>query len=207
MSNKEANKLISAGKIKVNQKTVFENCVIKEEDEISINGETIRPAKKFILMKYYKPVGKVSSLSPKVNDSLYDRFKDYLPLCIAGRLDKYSEGLLLLTNDGKWAQELTHPHFEKPKTYLVRVDKAITEAFIFHMRDGVEIMGQKTKAALCKQLQEFEFEITLTEGKNRQIRRMCRKQGYRVKSLKRLSAGNYKLGTLKPDEMEMLNFS
>ncbi len=207
MSNKQAKQLIAEGLVHVNKQAVSENVVIKEEDEIAVGQKVLRPRKNTILIKYHKPVGRVSSLNPKVKHSLHERFKDHLPLCIAGRLDKNSEGLLLLTNNGKWAQEITHPLYEKEKTYVVKVDKAIDAVFLENMRNGIEIMGQKTKPATCKPLDAFQFEIRLKEGKNRQIRRMCRKQGFRVLLLKRISVGPFQLGHLLPDDLEMLNFT
>jgi 23S rRNA pseudouridine2604 synthase len=205
-SNKQAQNIIENGRIKLNGITIIENLELTDDAEIELDEKTIRKRKAYKLIKYYKPVGKVSSLNPHVKDSLYEKFKDLLPLFIAGRLDKNSEGLLILTNHGKLVQELIHPDNLKQKTYEVAVDKELNETFLNNMRNGIEIMGKLTKPATCEQMSPFCFKIALTEGKNKQIRRMCKKQNYRVINLKRLSIDNYSLNSLKPDAFEMLNF-
>lgn len=205
MSNKLAKTKLSEGSVKINGITVYTNVLVSGKDQIELNDVVIRSAQKHILILYYKPVGKISSLSPDVKDSLYNRFKEYLPLCIAGRLDKNSEGLLLLTNNGKLAQQITHPLHFKTKTYEVSVDKPVTEAFLENMRNGIEIMGKTTRPCKCEKTAICRFEISLTEGRNKQIRRMCKKQNYRVVELKRWSVDCYNLNKLLPDTFEMLN--
>jgi 23S rRNA pseudouridine2604 synthase len=118
----------------------------------------------------------------------------------AGRLDKESEGLLLLSNDGKYIQSLSSPIKEKEKEYIVTVNKSITDVFIDKMGAGVDIMICKTKPCFIEKNSEFEFRIILTEGKNRQIRRMCKALGYLVARLIRVRIDIIELGDLKPGE-------
>lgn len=183
-SNKQARALLAQHKVQIAGEIITENIEIDHTSEITVSGKIIRH--KPIYLKYYKPVGFVSSLNEKVADSLFPVFKDHLPLVIAGRLDKNSEGLLLLTNDGKWAKHITDPSTLKEKEYLVKVDRAIDHAFVKKMSTGVDIGFYKTKACKCWMIDEFSFRIILTEGKNKQIRRMCKALDHKVVFLKRL---------------------
>ncbi|MFO0357061.1 MAG: pseudouridine synthase [Sphingobacteriaceae bacterium] len=203
-TNKMAKKLIESGAVKVNGKAITANIEISETDQIEVNGEVARSKKKYTYIKFHKPLGYVSSLNPNVKNSLFHFFKDRLPLSIAGRLDKFSEGLLILTNDGKWQKQLTDPESGKEKEYVVTVNKAIDDDFLIKMSSGVDIGICKTKACRCYKTQSHEFKIILTEGKNKQIRRMCKTLGYSVLSLKRTRISNIHLTSLKPGEM--LNF-
>ena len=124
-----------------------------------------------------------------------------------GRLDKESEGLLLLTNNGKIFDKTLRAENNIEKEYLVTVDKQITEYFICQMADGVIIMGQKTKKAVVEKLTDFEFRIILTQGLNRQIRRMCYKLGYEVEKLIRIRIGPVLLGDLAPSEIRYFDYT
>jgi 23S rRNA pseudouridine2604 synthase len=183
-SNKQARAMIQAQRVRVNSEIISENVELDHVSEIAVDGKIVRY--KPIYFKYYKPVGKVSSLNPNVADSLYSVFKDHLPLVIAGRLDKTSEGLLIVTNDGKWARHITDPNTLKEKEYRVKVDKELDRNFTKKMSDGVDIGFYITKPCKCWMIDEFSFGIILTEGKNKQIRRMCKSLGYKVTFLKRV---------------------
>lgn len=203
-SNKEAKKLIEEGAVRVNNTIISTNLEIREIDKIELNDKEIKKEKNFVYIKYYKPVGLVSSLNKDVNDSLYTVFKDLLPLSIAGRLDKFSEGLLILTNNGKWQKQITDPSSKKEKEYVVEVDGIITEAFTTQMSIGLDIGIGVTKPCVCEKLSDQVFKIILTEGKNKQIRRMCKTLNYKVLKLKRVRIDQQFLDDLKPGEM--LNF-
>lgn len=203
-SNKEAKGFIENGHIILNGKPCTSNVEINETDRVELNGKLVRAEKSYTYIKFYKPVGYVSSLNPLIKDSLYPLFKDHLPLSIAGRLDKYSEGLLLLTNDGKWQQQITSPDSGKEKEYIVMVNKPITEQFIAQMSIGIDIGIGVTKPCICEKTDTSEFRIILTEGKNKQIRRMCKTLGYSVLKLKRIRIDHIEIQTLNPGEM--LNF-
>lgn len=183
-SNKQARLWLAQNKVRIGNQIITKNIEIDHTSEIAVDGKIVRHAP--IYLKYYKPVGSVSSLNEHVKDSLFEVFKDHLPLTIAGRLDKNSEGLLLLTNDGKWAKHITDPTTLKEKEYLVKVDKEIDAEFIKKMSAGVDIGFYRTKPCKCRIIDEHNFNIILTEGKNKQIRRMCKSLGNRVIGLKRI---------------------
>jgi 23S rRNA pseudouridine2604 synthase len=146
---------------------------------------------------FYKPAGFESTLNTRVEKNLSPFFKDYPDLAIAGRLDKQSEGLLLLSNDGKWIENLCNPKFEKEKEYIVTVDKNITNTFIERFINGVEIDGFVTKKCICEKIDQTTLRIILTEGKNRQIRKMCMVLGFNVLTLKRTRISTFFLSTLE----------
>ncbi|MDZ4664434.1 MAG: pseudouridine synthase [Bacteroidota bacterium] len=183
-TNKEAKALIAAKKVCVGTDIIDSNIELKDSDEITVDGKLV---KKYapVYIKYYKPVGYVSSLNENVKDSLFEVFKDHLPLTIVGRLDKSSEGLLILTNDGKWARQITDPKNHKEKEYIVKVEQKIDIPFTNKMGAGVDIGFYFTKPCKCWIIDEFTFGIILTEGKNKQIRRMCKSLEHRVVYLKR----------------------
>ncbi len=183
-TNKQARTLIAERRVSINDKIIEENVELDHTAEIAVDGEIVKH--KLVYIKYYKPVGSVSSLNQHVKDSLYSVFKDHLPLVIAGRLDKASEGLLLLTNDGKWAKRITDPENYKEKEYIVKVDRILEKDFSSKMRKGVDIGFYHTKPCECIVIDEITFKIILTEGKNKQIRRMCKALGYKVVFLKRV---------------------
>ncbi len=197
-SNKQARTLIAERRVRVENEVIEKNVLINHTSEIAVDGKIVRAKPRYY--KYYKPVGFVSSLNPNVTDSLYPIFKEHLPLVIAGRLDKASEGLLIVTNDGKWAKRITDPNTLKEKEYVVKVDKSINGDFAEKMSGGVDIGFYITRPCRCKILDEHTFNIILTEGKNKQIRRMCKSLGYKVTFLKRIridkiSIENQEVGT------------
>ncbi len=187
VSNKEAQKLIADGVIRINQLIVKENSEVNETDAIFLNGKCIREAKKLYYVAYYKPRGIETTLNKEIINNLHTVLNldfDYFPV---GRLDKESEGLLLLTNDGNLYNKLIDKQNNIPKTYLVEVNMEISDSLLPFLEKGVEIMGKRTLPCKTKQVNSTSFEITLVEGLNRQIRRMCYKAGYEVTKLKRTS--------------------
>lgn len=204
-SNKEAKHLISTGAVCVNTIQIKENIELQLNDEIKIHKAVVKNHHPFIYIAYHKPVGFVSSLNAEVDHSLYSVFKQYLPLYIAGRLDKYSDGLLLLSNDGKWVKAVTDPKNAKEKEYVVTVSKPIGDNFIKQMAVGVDIGICKTLPCQCNFINENTFSIILTEGKNKQIRRMCKTLGNQVTRLKRIRIDRIKLNDLQPGEIKVLN--
>jgi pseudouridine synthase len=204
-SNKEALLLIKEGKVKVNNMIIYENILLNSEDEIKINHKIVKATKSFVYIKYYKPVGLVSSLNKNVPHSLYSLFEKQLPLFIAGRLDKSSEGLLILTNDGKWLKKITDPNAFKEKEYIVELDKTFNENFLKQMRTGVDIKFYVTRPCFCEKINDTEFRIILTEGKNKQIRRMCKFFGYQVIRLKRIRIDTIMIKKMNPNDCQLLN--
>lgn len=203
--NKQAQALLEKGAVTINGNVVFTNIELKATDEVKLNDSVLQQQKSYRYFKYHKPVGLVSSLNGKVENSLYEVYKELMPLYIAGRLDKNSEGLMLLSDNGKWVKELTDPESLKEKVYEVRLNKRIDDVFIDHMKRGVDIKFYTTKACDCLAIDEYSFKITLTEGKNKQIRRMCKTLGYQVVKLKRIQIDHILLDKLKSGSYEMLN--
>lgn len=203
ISNKEARQLIEEGRVEAGGRTVqVVNQLLDETSEIRVNGQVIRHKKEWLYLRFYKPRGFESSLNPAVADNLSPFFTDGPPLAIAGRLDKQSEGLLLLSNDGKWVERMCHPRYEKEKEYLVHLDKSPTNAFLETFRSGVRIGAYLTAPCTCEATGGEGIRVILKEGKNRQIRRMCHKLGYQVMALKRVRIDQHCLGALLPGQKQ-----
>jgi 23S rRNA pseudouridine2604 synthase len=199
-TNKEAIRAIENRKLKVNGAIITENSEFNETWEIYYDDTLLKPNTPFTYIALYKPRGIETTNNEAIADNLTTVFKFDKHLGYAGRLDKESEGLLLLSNDGKYIQSLSSPIKEKEKEYIVTVNKPISDEFIHQMGAGVDIMICKTKPCFIEKLNEFEFKIILTEGKNRQIRRMCKALGYLVAKLIRVRIDTIELGDLKPGE-------
>jgi 23S rRNA pseudouridine2604 synthase len=203
-SNKEVIDLIVKNRVVVNDYPALVNMRITAKDEIKIDGSTIKEATIFRYIAYYKPRGIESTLNKNIENNLAEALNVEERVFPVGRLDKESEGLLLLTNDGQLYEKIAHGNKDQEKEYLVKVNKPLTEEFINHLAKGVIILGQKTKPALVTQLTSHSFNIILTQGLNRQIRRMCYKLGYEVEELKRIRVVTVLLGSLKPGESREL---
>jgi len=203
-NNAEAQELIDKGKIELDGVIIKENIFLNDFSEIKVNEKITRAAKDFIYLKFNKPKGFESTLSKNVANNLSDFFSEYKGLSIAGRLDKESEGLLLLSNNGKWVENITNPEFEKEKEYLVELDKKPADDFVTRFTKGVNIGYHVTKPCECIIREDNWIKVTLKEGKNRQIRKMCKSLGYNVISLKRTRIDNIELRNLKPGESELL---
>lgn len=199
-TNKEAIRAIENRKLTVNGDIVAENIEFNETWEIYYEDNLLKPGTPFTYIALYKPKGIETTNNKEIDNNLTTVFPFDKHLGYAGRLDKESEGLLILSNDGKYIQSLSSPTKEKEKEYVVTVNKPITKTFIDQMGAGVDIMICKTKPCIIEQLSEFEFKIILTEGKNRQIRRMCKALGYLVSRLIRVRIDEILLGDLKPGE-------
>jgi 23S rRNA pseudouridine2604 synthase len=200
ISPKEADMLIGQGRVRVNGKPSSPVAKIEEADEISADGKIIRAAKKFVYMKFYKPRGIECTLNAEIENNLLTVFHFPEKLFPVGRLDKESEGLLLMTNDGNFYRNTAWTEAEKEKEYLVTVNNPIDDNFIEQMENGIIIMGKKTKPAKVIATGEKEFRIILTQGLNRQIRRMCYKLGYKVEKLVRVRIDKIVLGNMNPGE-------
>ncbi|MBI3519819.1 MAG: pseudouridine synthase [Bacteroidetes bacterium] len=199
-TNKEAIRAIEHRKLKVNGAVITENSEFNETWEIYYEDQLLKPNTPFTYIALYKPRGIETTNNEAIENNLTTVFRFEKHLGYAGRLDKESEGLLLLSNDGKYIQSLSSPLKEKEKEYIVTVNKSITDSFINSMSAGVDIMICKTKPCIVEQLSDVEFKIILTEGKNRQIRRMCKALGYLVARLVRVRIDTIELGDLKPGE-------
>jgi 23S rRNA pseudouridine2604 synthase len=171
-----------------------------------LDGKIVRKRIEFIYLKFYKPRGSESTLNEKVKNNLSGFFRDYKGLSIAGRLDKDSEGLLMLSNDGKWVQKMIHPQYEKEKEYIVQLDAEVNEDFLMAFRHGIRVGKREYQPAFCGRLDEKQVRIILKEGKNRQIRNVCRKLDYNVLHLKRIRIDNVVLDNMTAGEVRFIDF-
>ena len=207
-SRRDADRLIEQGKVYVNGKlpTVGQN--VTEADEIIVDGKVVRGQSKKVVLAFYKPVGVTcTERDAHARRVIFDLVKYPERVTYAGRLDKDSEGLLLLTNDGDLIQAMMRGANGHEKEYIVKVNKEITPEFITKMGQGIYLreLDMKTKECVVEMLGRYTFRIILTQGLNRQIRRMCSALGYQVKSLKRIRVMHVLLDNLKPGEYRELN--
>lgn len=196
-SRRQADTLIAAGKVKVNGAIATLGLQVREQDDIAVSGRRVegeRPDK--IYLAFHKPVGIMTSVDPKAKDTVRSFLHLEPGVFPVGRLDVASSGLLLLTNDGELSEHITHPRYDHEKEYLVTVDRVVRREDLRTMADGMMILGSKTKPAVVKKIGDNRFSIILTEGRNRQIRRMCEALGYGVTSLRRVRVMNIELDTL-----------
>lgn len=194
-SRREADKLLEQGRITINGKIPELGTKVSDEDEILVDGVSIRkPEDEHVYIVLNKPVGIVCTTDTKrEKNNIVDFINHPKRIFPIGRLDKPSEGLILLTSDGDIVNKILRARNNHEKEYIVRVDKPITPKFLDKMRNGVPILGTVTKKCEVEQIDALSFRIILTQGLNRQIRRMCEFLGYEVKKLKRIRIMNIKL--------------
>jgi len=195
-SRREADKLILDGKVTINGKIPEIGAKVEENDQVEVKGQKVEKStrQKNIYLAFNKPVGIVCTTDRKVEpDNVIDFIKYPKRIFPIGRLDKLSEGLIFLTNDGDIVNKILRARNNHEKEYIVKVNRPINSDFIQRMSNGVEILDTITKNCFVKQLGPKKFRIILTQGLNRQIRRMCESLGYRVRSLKRVRIMNIKL--------------
>ncbi|WP_207430647.1 pseudouridine synthase [Sabulibacter ruber] len=200
MSNQEAVQAIAAGRVLVNGQKGQLNQALRPEDEVQLDGQVLKEPQTFTYLAYYKPRGVESTLNPTIEHNLAQALNLNVRVFPVGRLDKESEGLMLLTDDGALYNRISHAESHQEKEYVVTVDKPLTPDALEQLASGVVIMGQKTRPAQVQPLGEKTFSIVLTQGLNRQIRRMCYKLGYAVERLVRVRMVNIELGELLPGE-------
>ena len=204
-SRRKADDYISDGRVYINGKLALLGSKVSIEDEISVDGEIIQNKdKRKVYIAFNKPVGIECTGNHKVKGNIIDYINHKERLFTIGRIDKQSEGLILLTNDGDIVNNVLRAENRKEKEYIVTVNKKITTEFIDKMRKGVRIMGRMTRKCFVKKIHENRFKIILTQGMNRQIRRMSEVLGYRVTKLKRVRIMDIHLDT-KVGEYRNLN--
>ncbi len=206
-SRRDADRLIEQGRVWVNGEPADMGQLVSEADEIKVNKKLLQGRKKTVVLAYYKPIGVTCTEKDKHADKKITDVLHYpVRVTYAGRLDKDSEGLLLLTNDGDLINAMMRGANRHEKEYIVKVDKKITPEFLLGMSAGVYLkeLDITTRQCETEKLGDYTFKIILTQGVNRQIRRMCQSFGYQVKSLKRIRVMNIKLETLKPGEYREL---
>ena len=205
-SRRTGESYIKAGRVSLNGRTVVElgTKIDPENDHVSVDGKPIKYEPSMLYIALHKPVGYVTSCrhpGEKIVLDLVDVGQRVYPV---GRLDKDSTGLLLLTNDGRLHHRLSHPSFNHEKEYDVIVAKPISDGALQKMAAGLPMMERKTRPARVQRITSRQFRLVLKEGRNRQVRRMVRKVGNRVTSLKRVRIAAIKLGHLPPGKWRHL---
>ena len=195
-SRRVADRLIEEGKVTINGEVPEIGTRVEDGDQVEVKGQRIEKSRKQknIYLAFNKPIGIVCTTNRRVDpDNIIDFIKYPSRIFPIGRLDKLSEGLIFLTNDGDIVNKILRARNNHEKEYIVVVNKPINREFIKRMSNGVKILDTTTKNCFVKQLGQKKFKIVLTQGLNRQIRRMCDFLGYKVQSLKRVRIMNIKL--------------
>lgn len=204
-SRRGTNRLIEEGRITINGVVCLAGAEVEPDDIVLIDGKAIGKKPESVYIALNKPTGIVCTAAKHVTGNIID-FMNYPSRIFAvGRLDKDSEGLLLLTNDGAIVNKMMRSENGHEKEYRVVVDKPVTQEFMQRMSQGVEILGVTTKVCEVYQLSDYEFRIILTQGLNLQIRRMCKALGYRVMKLKRIRIMNIHLEGLEKGQWRDLS--
>ena len=202
-SRREADRLIDAGEVKVNGYIADKGILVGDDDEIVVKGKITSGKNKKVVLAYYKPKGVTCSEKDEHADVIITDALNYpVRVTYAGRLDRDSHGLILMTNDGMLINSLMKASNFHEKEYVVKVDKEVTDEFLNNMSKGVFLkeLGIKTRKCTVKKLSKYTFSIILTQGVNRQIRRMCKVFNYTVLDLKRIRIANIELANLKSGE-------
>ena len=208
-SRRGVDKLIEEKRITVNDKVVKLGTKVSLNDKIKIDGELVfKPKKKRknIYLLFNKPIGIECTTNQDVNNNIIDFIGYPSRLFPVGRLDKDSEGLIFLTNDGDIVNKVLRSERNNEKEYIVKVNKKITKEFLNKMSKGVKIKNIQTKPCTIKKINNYTFQIILTQGLNRQIRKMCALFEYKVKSLVRTRIMDIKLGNLKVGKYRKFTF-
>jgi 23S rRNA pseudouridine2604 synthase len=203
-SRREADKWIEAGRVTLNGQPATLGTQVAAGDEVRIDGDSIGAKKKQVYIALNKPVGIICTTEVDIEDNIIDHVGFPERIFPVGRLDRGSEGLILLTNNGDIVNEILRSENNHEKEYLVTVDRPITDLSLRMLADGVKIMGEVTKPSKVARVNAQSFRIILTQGLNRQIRRMCSALGYKVQRLQRMRIMNIHLGNLRPGQWRHL---
>ena len=206
-SRREADRLIEEGRVTVNGKTANMGIKVSFADEVIVNGRKLTKKEEKVVLAYYKPIGITCTEKDRFADrTLKDAFDYPIRVTYAGRLDRETEGLLLMTNDGELIKRLMKGSNEHEKEYYVKVTNKLSSDFKEKMEKGVFLseLNRKTKPCKVDIIGPYTFRIILTQGLNRQIRRMCSELGYKVDALQRVRVANISLGKLRPGTFRKL---
>ncbi|MFF2484247.1 23S rRNA pseudouridine(2604) synthase RluF [Paenibacillus sp. NPDC058071] len=196
-SRREADKLVDSGRVTINGEKAQLGSQAEQGDDVRIDGKRIGVQRQHVYIALNKPVGITSTTELHVKGNIVDYVGHAERIFPIGRLDKDSEGLILLTNDGDVVNPILRSEGKHEKEYIVTVDRPATDLFLKGMSEGVRILGSMTLPCKVTRMGDRMFRIILTEGKNRQIRRMCQAFGYEVRKLKRIRIMNIHLGDLQ----------
>lgn len=202
-SRREADKYIDSGKVKINGQIAKSGMQVDDKDIVEFAGKQIRSLESKVVLAYYKPIGVTCTEKDKhAEKTIVDAIKYPVRLTYAGRLDKDSEGLIIMTNDGELINNMMRGANRHEKEYIVKVDRTINPEFVEKMSKGVFLkdLSQTTRPCEVEIIGKNTFKIILTQGLNRQIRRMCQTLGYNVKSLKRIRVVNIELKNIRSGE-------
>ncbi|KGR85176.1 MULTISPECIES: 23S rRNA pseudouridine(2604) synthase RluF [Lysinibacillus] len=197
ISRRGADKWIAEGKVTINGELATVGSQVETGDIVCVDGKEVKKEQQLVYIALNKPVGITSTTERHIKGNVVDFVNHPLRIFHIGRLDKESEGLLLLTNDGDIVNKILRAENHHEKEYIVQVDKPITAQFIQKMGAGVDILDTTTLPCHVEKISDKVFKIILEQGLNRQIRRMCTALGYSVKRLQRIRIMNIKLGNLK----------
>jgi len=196
-SRREADKLIESGRVTINGVKALMGTKVKEGMDVRVDGKPIKKTNELVYIALNKPVGITCTTEKKVKGNIVDFVNHKERIFPIGRLDKDSQGLIFLTNDGDIVNKILRAGNNHEKEYIVKVDKDITDKFINSMSKGVKILGTVTKECYVEKINRNTFKIILTQGLNRQIRRMCETLGYKVIKLNRVRIMNVTLDKLQ----------
>lgn len=196
-SRREADKLIEDGRVTIDGIKAVMGMKVNLDANVKVDGKPLKKEEKLVYIALNKPVGITCTTEKKVKGNIVDFVNHEKRIFPIGRLDKDSQGLILLTNDGDIVNKILRAGNNHEKEYIVTVNKPIDNKFIESMSNGVRILGTITKKCVVNKINERTFRIILTQGMNRQIRRMCEALGYTVTKLNRIRIMNIKLGDLK----------
>ncbi|MBD5470337.1 MAG: pseudouridine synthase [Lachnospiraceae bacterium] len=206
-SRREADKLIESGRVRVNGQLAVSGMQVSETDLVEVDKKSARPVSAKVVLAYNKPVGVTCTEKDRhAKKTIIEAVSYPVRLTYAGRLDKESDGLMIMTNDGELIQRMMKGANRHEKEYTVKVDKEITDRFLEDMAKGVYLkeLDETTRPCVIEKIGKYTFRIILTQGLNRQIRRMCESLGYKVKQLTRVRIMNIELKGLKTGEYREL---
>jgi 23S rRNA pseudouridine2604 synthase len=199
-SRRQADRLIAAGRVRINGRLAGLGDQVSQGDQVTVDGNPVASNSPKVYVMYNKPKGIICTTDRAIHGNIADAVAHPLRVFHIGRLDKDSTGLIFMTNDGDIVNRILRAQYGHEKEYEVEVDKPLTEEFLKRMSGGVDIGDYVTKPCAVKQVSKNTFTIILTEGKNRQIRRMCESLGFFVRKLHRFRIMNVEIGDLKPGE-------
>lgn len=203
-SRREADRQIEAGNVSINGIVASLGTQVEANDEVLFNGKSIKNTQEKVVLAVYKPIGVECTSSTDVKNNIVNLVNYPTRVFPVGRLDKNSEGLILMTNDGELSNGILKARYYHEKEYIVIVNKPVSKAFLYNMSNGVNILDTVTRPCEVEKLDERTFKIILTQGLNRQIRRMCEALDYEVVNLKRIRVLNIMLKGLKKGEWRTL---
>lgn len=196
-SRRKAEELIAAGRVTVNGVIVALGAQASEDDAIAVDGTRVEP-QRMRYLAYHKPVGLITALRDDHERTIFDELRIEERVVPVGRLDKWTSGLLILTNDGDFANRIAHPRYETEKEYAVTAPHPVSDRQLERLAGGLELDDGPTPKAAVNRIDASSFSIAIHEGRNRIVRRMCEAVGIRVSSLERVRIGGLQIGDLEP---------